>query len=83
MSIREINVTIKNEIKSYGILKSYSIDDGKNYKMPLYIMTVEGKDDAGKQQSKDFNIFRFGVYKPSKNAAVMTVGLADKQTHKI
>ncbi len=51
--------------------------------MPLYILTIEGKDNGGKQQSKNFNIFRFGVYKPSEKAAVTAVGLANKQTHTI
>jgi hypothetical protein len=83
MSIRDIKLTVGNSIKGYGILKSYPVNDGEKYKMPLYVLTIEGSDNAGKAQSKDFNIFRFGIYKPSKNAAVTTVGLADKQTHKI
>ena len=81
MSIRDIKLTVGNIIKGYGILKSYPVNDGKIYKMPLYVLTVEGQDDAGNRQTKDFNIFRFGIYKPSEKAAVSTVGLADKQTH--
>lgn len=83
MSIRDIKLTVGNEIKSYGILKSYPVNDGKKYKMPLYILTIEGKDDAGDKQSKEFNIFRFGIHKPNENSQAKVVGLADKQIHKI
>ena len=46
-------------------------------------MTIEGTNDSGKKQAKDFNIFRFGIHKPSEKAAATVVGLADKQTHVI
>lgn len=49
--------------------------------MPLYTMTVMGKDDSGKAQSRIFRIFRFGLYKPKPDSTVTVVGLADYQTH--
>lgn len=90
MPIRDIKLTVGNEIKGYGVLKSYPFptpDDvaaGEpriKYKMPLYTLTVEGTDGAGNSKTKDFNIFRFGIYRENKRAAARVVGLANKQTH--
>lgn len=81
MSIRNIKLTVGNVIKGHGILKSYPVNDLKSYRMPLYTLTVEGTDDSDKKQSKDFNIFRFGIHKPLKTSPAKVVGLADQQTH--
>lgn len=83
MSIRDIKLTVGNQTKDYGILKSYPVYDGKDYKMPIYTLTIAGTSDAGKAQSKDFSIFRFGIHKPTEKAAASVVGLANKQTHVI
>lgn len=86
MSIREIKLTVGNTTKDFGVLKSYPFPieaPFPEYKMPLYVLTVEGTDDGGAKKSKDFRIFRFGIHKPSENSAVTVVGLADKQTHVI
>jgi hypothetical protein len=81
--IREIKVTIGGSVIDHGILRSYPVDDGRNYSIPLYKMTVAGEDSAGNATSKDFRVFRFGVLKKTPRAIPKVVGLAQEQTHVI
>lgn len=72
-----------NKTVDYAKTWSYPEDDGNIYKIPTYELIVEGTDGAGNAQKKTFEVFRFGVYRPTKKSAAKVVGLADKQTHKI
>jgi hypothetical protein len=83
MALRKIGLTMGNKVVAHAVTWSYPEDDGKLYKLPTYSLTVEGKDDAGTAQSRSFEAFRFGVYRPTKKAAARVVGLASKQTHTI
>ena len=87
MAIRDIKIVVGGTEKSWGYTWAYPGGDNAKewYKIPTYTMTVSGKDDADKAQSKTFEVFRFGVKqdkgKPKSNARV--VGLADKQDYAI
>src|SRR5215510_321252 len=83
MSIRQINLTVGNSIVGYGVTWSYKVNDGTRYSIPIYGLEVKGNDDLGKLQTKSFDVFRFGVSRPTTNSAVSVVGLADEQTHTI
>jgi len=83
MSLRKIELTLGNGTIGWGVTWSYPRDDGNLYKIPIYSLKVEGEDDGGKQQTKTFEAFRFGVHRPTAGAVAQVVGLADEQTHTI
>ena len=83
MAIREIKLTMGNSIVDYGITWSYPNSDGKTYELPIYRLTVEGADNAGNKATKSFDVYRFGVHRPSEKATARVVGLSSEQTHKI
>lgn len=83
MGLRKINLTVGNKVIGYALTWSYPNHDKKTYTIPTYSLTVEGEDNAGKRLSKSYEVFRFGVQRPSPKSAARVVGLADKQTHTI
>lgn len=56
-------------------------DSGAHYVIPTYNMTVEGVDRAGRRQTKEFEVLRFGLLQRAGAGAPTVVGLADRQTH--
>ncbi len=50
------------------------------YSVPLYQVTIKGKNENNNLVTEDFEAIRFGVYR-SKNEGPKVVGLADYQTH--
>jgi hypothetical protein len=83
MPIRDITLTVGSQQLGHGVLRSYPVDDGRTYLMPLYTLTVDGLDGGGQPMSKSFRVFRFGIYKPRTGAAATVVGLANEQSYVI
>lgn len=85
MAIRSIKILMTNKTVGTTPMASYPVDDGNFYEMPTYKLVVSGKDDAGKDQSKEFEAVRFGIHgrKVGGKLKVSVVGLADQQTHTI
>lgn len=50
------------------------------YRVPLYRVTVSGKNDKNSTVTEDFEAIRFGVQRTLSRSA-RVVGLADEQTH--
>lgn len=83
MAVRDIQMTVGASSIGTGVTWAYP--DGPPtvlYRIPIYKMTVTGKDNAGTGVSKEFEVFRFGVKKAGLSAPA-SVGLADQQTHTI
>ncbi len=80
--MRPVTITITNLIVGTAHITSYPYRPKPRilYKVPLYRVTVEGKDERNNSVTEDFKAIRFGVHRtPEKQARV--VGLADAQTH--
>ncbi len=50
------------------------------YSVPLYRVTIKGRNNVNNLVTKDFEAIRFGVYR-TKTEGPKIVGLADYQTH--
>jgi len=81
MSVRPIELTVGNQPGKEAVMQSYPFDDGKTYLMPMYALTVAGKDDGGAVRTRVFDVLRFGVKRNTVGDAARVVGLADAQTH--
>ncbi len=88
--IREVNITITDNIVGTGIVRSYphpnpnppDNEEPEIYEVPLYEMIVTGTDANGVTKTYNYTIVRFGVQK-NENTGIgpRVVGLADAQTH--
>lgn len=83
MSIRNIKITVGNQIVGYGRTWTYPNNDGKIYKIPIYQVFVDGIDDNQKANNSVFSAYRFGVTRKTKDSPPTIVGLSDHQTHTI
>jgi hypothetical protein len=83
MSVRKINLSVGNKPIGTAITYPYPEDDGVVYDIPTYELTVSGTDDAGAAQTRSFEVFRFGVHRPTAKSSAHVVGLASEQTHTI
>ncbi len=82
--MRKVNIFISNVTQGDAHISSYP-DNQKSkkikYKVPLYIVNVEGVNHNGTRVSEVFNAVRFGVHKPYGSDRIRVVGLSDDQTH--
>ncbi len=79
---RKVKITITNIEDGWGVIRSYPNNDGKIYKVPLYICTVSGENEEGERLEYIFKCIRFGVqYDSVKNIGPQVVGLKDQQTY--
>ena len=83
MPIREIKLTVGSVAGAEALMKSYKVDDGKDYLMPTYKLTASGKDDARNDASKEFTVIRYGIKCETAGGRVYVVGLSDDQTYTI
>lgn len=83
MPVRQMKMTVGSVAGSEALMKSYPFDDGKNYLMPTYSLTVGGTDDGGQAVSKQFSVIRYGIKCESKGGRVYVVGLSDDQQYTI
>ena len=83
MAVRELKLTVGNTAGDEALMKSYKVDDGKDYLIPTYKMTVSGKDDAGNPASKEFKVIRYGIKCETAGGRVYVVGLSDDQSYTI
>ena len=81
--IRKIQMNVGSTPIGKAITWSYPSDDGNIYVIPTYKLTVSGTNDAGLPESKDYEVFRFGVQRKDSSSSARVVGLADLQTHTI
>jgi hypothetical protein len=79
--LRNVQAVVGGSGIGTGLVVSYDGDKstGKIYTVPLYRMTVSGKDAKGNRVSKSFEVIRFGVW--DKNNKYSVVGLAEAQVH--
>ncbi len=93
VELRPVKITVFGSvIDHYHSAKTFPVEDGKYYQVPVYGMSVEGADADGNPLSDDFSVIRFMPgYNPSSNLddrygernTVGMVGLADAQSHVI
>ena len=82
--MRKVKILVTNITQGTAYLCSYpdkQRSEGIKYKVPLYIVSVEGKNHNGSRVSEIFSAIRFGVKKSYHNKTVKVVGLSDSQTH--
>ncbi|WP_452220833.1 hypothetical protein [Lacinutrix salivirga] len=79
--MHRVVVTVTSTKDGIAKLTSYPYrPDGIKYEVPLYVVTVKGKDKSGKDVEKKFKAIRFGVKRTSTINAHM-VGLQDAQSY--
>lgn len=82
--IRKIQMNVGGTPIGKAITWSYPYDKDKiRFVIPTYKLTVSGTNDSGLPQSRDFEVFRFGVQRETPTSSARVVGLADLQTHTI
>ncbi len=81
--MRPVKITVTNlKTHNYAYITSYPKKPKRiKYKVPLYLVTVEGKKADNSTVIEDFQAIRFGVHKPFNDSAPRIVGLSDSQTH--
>lgn len=82
-SIRPVKVLITRTTVGNGLVVTHPFEDGHKYIVPLYKMTVSGKDNNKKSISEDFKVIRFGVQWKDNGTKAKVVGLASSQSHKL
>ena len=77
--MNKVIITVSNTRTGIAYLTSYPYrPKSVKYQVPLYRVTVSGKDSTGKEVTTNFEAIRFGV-KRTKTVAAHVVGLQDKQ----
>lgn len=78
---KKVTITVTNIEDGWGVVRSYPDKNGKNYQVPIYHVTVSGKQD-GIDVEIVFNCIRFGVqYDADKGIGPKVVGLKNEQSH--
>jgi hypothetical protein len=88
VSYRPVSITIGGSPVGETVTFSYPVDNDKYYIVPLYNVTVDGHDAAGKAVTTIFKALRFGVYYDpdnpvgaSKSTGPFIAGRASHQKH--
>jgi RHS repeat-associated protein len=84
--LRNVKLTVTNEIVGKARVSGYSHEGGRTddeFEVPLYTMTIEGTDEDGNKQSREFSVIRFGVSQKKTGGAANVVGLANSQSYTI
>ena len=79
--MRTIKMLVGN--KEIGKALTWAYPEGMNFGhfyIPTYELVVTGTNNSGNQESRSFEVLRFGI-KCIKNGKPFVVGLADQQTH--
>jgi hypothetical protein len=86
MAIRPVNLTVSGTAISNEYAKTFSYHrDGKSqdrnlYRIPLYRMTISGRDDAGNAVQHTVRVIRFGVGWSTQTNVSYVYGLAKLQS---
>ncbi|AEH02092.1 hypothetical protein [Lacinutrix sp. 5H-3-7-4] len=79
--MHKVIITVTNTKKGFARLTSYPIRPHRiQYEVPLYIVTVAGKDKNDIPVSKEFKAIRFGI-KRTETINAHVVGLQDSQSY--
>ena len=81
---RKVTILVTNITQGTGYVLSYpdkQLNKRIKYRIPLYVVQVEGINRNGNRVSEIFSAIRFGVYKSYNGGRPKTVGLSDEQTH--
>lgn len=82
--MRKIELVVGNKQINTGFTWAYPAGQHHGiFLIPIYELTVSGKNAEGQNLSRKFEVFRFGVSCPTAKSQPKVVGLADSQTHVI
>lgn len=83
MSLRQIELTVGATPVGTAHTWSYPSSDSRIYIVPTYGLTVVGRNDAGIEARRTFEVLRFGVHRTSARPTPYTVGLKEHHRYTI